>query len=79
MKKKSSIFNYGRNEVKNFLLSSALFWLDKFHVDVAYRLSQIIVDDAALAEKVRNELLQGGIFEDLAVKYSTGEKLSVSI
>jgi 1,4-alpha-glucan branching enzyme len=30
---KSSIFNYGRNEVRAFLLSSALFWLDEFHVD----------------------------------------------
>jgi 1,4-alpha-glucan branching enzyme len=30
---KSSIFNYGRNEVRSFLLSSALYWLDKFHVD----------------------------------------------
>ena len=29
----SFIFNYGRNEVKNFLISSALFWLDKYHVD----------------------------------------------
>jgi len=29
----SLIFNYGRNEVRGFLLSSALFWLDKFHVD----------------------------------------------
>ncbi len=27
------IFNYGRNEVANFLLGSALFWLDKYHVD----------------------------------------------
>ena len=27
------IFNYSRNEVRSFLLSSALFWLDKFHVD----------------------------------------------
>jgi 1,4-alpha-glucan branching enzyme len=29
----SSIFNYGRNEVRAFLLSSALFWLDEFHAD----------------------------------------------
>jgi 1,4-alpha-glucan branching enzyme len=30
---KSSIFNYGRNEVQNFLISSAIFWLDKYHID----------------------------------------------
>ncbi len=30
---KSSIFNYGRNEVRAFLISSALFWLEKFHAD----------------------------------------------
>jgi 1,4-alpha-glucan branching enzyme len=29
----SSIFNYGRAEVRNFLASSALFWLDRYHVD----------------------------------------------
>ncbi|MBI3837483.1 MAG: 1,4-alpha-glucan branching protein GlgB [Planctomycetia bacterium] len=27
------IFNYGRNEVRNFLLANALFWLDKYHID----------------------------------------------
>ena len=30
---KSLIFNYGRNEVKAFLISNALFWLDQFHID----------------------------------------------
>jgi len=27
------IFNFGRNEVRNFLTASALFWLDQFHLD----------------------------------------------
>ena len=29
----SHIFNYGRPEVKSFLISNALFWLDRYHVD----------------------------------------------
>ncbi len=29
----SYIFNYGRHEVRSFLISSAMFWLDKYHAD----------------------------------------------
>ncbi len=27
------IFNYGRNEVKNFLIANAMFWFEKYHID----------------------------------------------
>lgn len=27
------IFNYGRNEVRNFLIANALFWFDRYHID----------------------------------------------
>jgi len=30
---KTHIFNYGRSEIRSFLMSSAMFWLDKYHVD----------------------------------------------
>ncbi|AOW21413.1 1,4-alpha-glucan branching protein GlgB [Urechidicola croceus] len=30
---KSLIFNYGRNEVRSFLISNAVFWLDQYHAD----------------------------------------------
>jgi len=30
---KSYIFNYGRDEVRSFLISNAIYWLDQFHID----------------------------------------------
>ena len=30
---KSRIFNYGRTEVRNFLINSAIFWCDRYHID----------------------------------------------
>lgn len=30
---KSSIFNYGRNEIRSFLFSNAMFWLERYHAD----------------------------------------------
>ena len=29
----TKVFDYGKNEVKNFLIANALFWVEKFHVD----------------------------------------------
>jgi 1,4-alpha-glucan branching enzyme len=30
---KSYIFNYGRNEIRSFLISNAVYWLDQYHID----------------------------------------------
>ena len=34
---KSFIFNYGRHETRSFLISSALFWMEKYHADMLAR------------------------------------------
>ena len=33
----TKIFNFGRHEVKNFLVANALYWMERYHVDGAAR------------------------------------------
>lgn len=51
------VFNYDRNEIRNFLIASALFWLDKYHLDGIRvdAVASMLYNDYERTEWLRNQ------------------------